>query len=271
MTAKLSLWWMIFRISLSERLVYRGDFIISTFVRFLPIITQVLLWTAVIGVGESDNIKGMKIGDIIAYYLLVTVARAFSSMPGLTHGIADDVRSGEIKKYLIQPIDLIGYLLLKRFAHKLIYYMMAALPFGVVFFLFRDYFSGWPSSHVLLCYAASLGIAFSIGFFLEATFGFIAFWWLEVTSLMFMYMLMNFFFSGHMFPLDFLPDWLRNIFDCLPFQYMAYFPCAIFLERMTQEQMHHGLLIGLGWSVLFFLSSQVAFRWGVRRYSGFGG
>ena len=271
MTARLSLWWMIFRISLSERLVYRGDFIISTLVRFLPIITQVLLWTAVIGAGDSDNIKGMKIGDIVAYYLLVTVSRAFSSMPGLTHGIASEIRDGEIKKYLIQPVDLIGYLLIKRVAHKLVYYLIASVPFGIVFFLFRDYFSGWPSMFTMLAYFTALMLAFSIGFFLEATFGFIAFWWLEVTSLMFMYMLMNFFFSGHMFPLDFLPDWLRAIFNCLPFQYMAYFPCAVFLERMTEDQVIHGLWIGFGWSLLFFVTSRMAFHFGVKRYSGFGG
>ena len=33
----------------------------------------------------------------------------------------------------------------------------------------------------------------------------IGFWFLEVSSLLFVYMLFNFFFSGHMFPLDMLP------------------------------------------------------------------
>ena len=40
------------------------------------------------------------------------VARAFSSMPGLASGIAGQIRSGEIKKFLIQPVDLLGFLLL---------------------------------------------------------------------------------------------------------------------------------------------------------------
>ena len=49
---------------------------------------------------------------MIAYYLLTMVSRAFSSMPGLASGIARQIRNGEIKKYLIQPIDMIGFLLL---------------------------------------------------------------------------------------------------------------------------------------------------------------
>ena len=36
-------WWMILRISLEERLVYRGDFALGTLMRFLPIITQIFL------------------------------------------------------------------------------------------------------------------------------------------------------------------------------------------------------------------------------------
>ena len=61
------------------------------------------------------------------------VARAFSSMPGLASGIAREIRDGEIKRYLIQPIDLISFLLLTRIAHKLAYYVIAILPFGLVF------------------------------------------------------------------------------------------------------------------------------------------
>ena len=50
------------------------------------------------------------------------VGRAFSSMPGLASAIARSIRDGTIKKFLIQPVDMIGFLLLRRVAHKLVYY-----------------------------------------------------------------------------------------------------------------------------------------------------
>ena len=46
-------------------------------------------------------------------------------MPGLAGGIALQIRNGEIKKYLVQPVDLIGFLLLMRVAHKFVYYGIA--------------------------------------------------------------------------------------------------------------------------------------------------
>ncbi len=271
MSAWLSMWWMIFRVSLSEKLVYRVDFMLGTLMRFLPIITHILLWTAVLAAGDGEPIGGYDRNHFVAYYLLVTISRAFSSMPGLAAGITEEIRDGAIKKYLIQPVDLIGYLLLKRIAHKLVYYLMAFLPFALIFFLGHEYFDGWPEPSILCAYGVSLLFAFCIGFFMEATLGLIGFWWLEVSSLLFIYMLITFFFSGHMFPLEILPAWLRPVFDYLPFQYLAYFPAALFLEKMDPAQMTWGLWVGGFWSVFFFLTSRIAFTLGVRRYSGFGG
>ena len=42
-------------------------------------------------------------------------------------------------------------------------------------------------------------------------------------------MLLNFFLSGHMFPLDWLPEPWFEIVGWLPFKYLAYFPrCDLF-------------------------------------------
>src|ERR1700748_2731860 len=95
MLASLRTKWCILRTSIEERLVYRADFAFATLVRFLPIITQVFLWAAIYqATGPRDDkvINGYTYGDMVAYSLLVMVGRAFSSMPGLTTGIACDVR-----------------------------------------------------------------------------------------------------------------------------------------------------------------------------------
>ena len=65
---------------------------------------------------------------MIAYLLLIHISRMFSSMPGLAGGIARDIREGTLKKYLIQPIDMIGYLLSYRVAHKVAYIVTSFFP-----------------------------------------------------------------------------------------------------------------------------------------------
>ena len=275
LVARVSSWWTIFRISLEERLVYRGDFALGTLMRFLPIITQIFLWKAIFdampGSEDGQNIRGYVYYDFVAYYLLTMLGRAFSSMPGLASGIATQVRSGEIKKFLIQPIDLIGFLLLSRVAHKLAYYSVAILPFAFVFFICRGYFPGVPDPATLAAFLASLIMGFLLGYFMEASLGLISFWFLEVSSLLFVYMLFSFFLSGHMFPLDMLPDPWRTIVAWLPLRYLAYFPAAVFLGKIEGQELILGLLIEAFWIVFFIGTSRFLLYRGLKRYSGFGG
>ena len=86
---------------------------------------------------------------MIAYLLLTHISRMFSSMPGLAAGIARDIREGTLKRYLIQPVDLIGYLLSYRVAHKVAYIVTSALPYGMLFFVCRGFFDGLPGPMTL--------------------------------------------------------------------------------------------------------------------------
>jgi len=269
--ARLQTWWTILRIALAERLVYRGDFALGTLMRFLPIVTQIFLWFAVFQARGQPTLAGYSYQDFVAYYLLTMLARAFSSMPGLASGIAAQIRSGEIKKFLIQPVDLLGFLLLCRVAHKLAYYSVAALPFALVFFLCRDYFPGWPDAVTLAAGVASLVLAFLLGFFLEAAMGLIGFWWLEVSSLLFVYMLLSFFLSGHMFPLDMLPGRWQTAVHLTPLMYLAYFPAAVLLGKVQGLALAQGLAIQAGWVLGMIVLARWLWARGTRHYSAFGG
>ncbi len=279
-------WWTFFKISINERLIYRADFMLGTLMRFLPTLTQIFLWwaiydvisntaTADTGSRPDGNIAGYEYGDMVAYYLLVIISRAFSSMPGLTGGIANQIRNGEIKKFLIQPVDMQGCLLMQRIAHKLVYYLIATLPFALVFFLCRDFFTeGWPPPNALAIFFASLILSFLLGFYLECCIGLIGFWFLEVTSLTFIYMLMNFLLSGHMFPLELLPVEpfnIRQLVEYLPFKYLAYFPAAVFLGKIEGAELYRGLLAEIGWVIFFIVLSRILWYRGIKRYSGYGG
>lgn len=115
--------WVILKTSIEERFVYRGDFAFATLVRFLPIVTQIFLWGAIYQAGtahEAAQLNHYSYADMVAYYLLAMVGRAFSSMPGLSGGIAREIRDGTIKKYLTQPVDMLSYLFWYRVAHKFV-------------------------------------------------------------------------------------------------------------------------------------------------------
>lgn len=263
----------ILRISLVERLAYRADFFLTTFFRFLPLITTFLLWEAIYSSSQKERIADFTRDDMIAYLLLVQVSRMFSSMPGLSTGIARDIRDGNLKKYLLQPIDMLWYLLSYRGAHKIAYIVTTAAPYAVLFFLFRDVFHTLPGPWTWVAYIVSLLLSFLIGFFFEACIGIAGFWILEVTSLMYIINILNYFVSGQMFPLDLLASYpyVTEVLEFLPFQYLAYFPAMVFLEKKTEAELIRGLLIEAGWAIALILIARWMYRLGLRHYSAYGG
>jgi ABC-2 type transport system permease protein len=279
LNAGLRAWWTMLVICLEERLVYRGDFVLGTLMRFLPIVTQIFLWTAVFSATSRADIAGYSRNDIVAYYLLTMVTRAFSSMPGLAGGIARSIRDGSIKKYLVQPVDYVAFLLAARVAHKLVYYAVAILPFGLVFWLCRGFFPDPPPPPTILAFVLALLLSFLLGFFMEATLGMLGFWFLEVSSIVFAYMLVQYLLSGHMFPIDMLagiPTGLpgmsvADLVQWLPFQFTAYFPAAVWLGKVRGAELVRGLLVEAAWVVAMIVACRLAWRRGTRRYSAYGG
>jgi ABC-2 type transport system permease protein len=263
----------ILRASLVERLAYRADFFLSTLLRFLPILTTILLWHAVYADAGTNNTLTDKftLHQMVAYLLLVHISRMFSSMPGLAHGIARDIRDGNLKKYLLQPIEMIPYLLSYRVAHKLAYIAMSALPYALLFFLCRDYLPSWPDWSTMAAYVATLLMAFLIGFFFEASIGMIGFWFLEVTSFLYVINTLSFFVSGQMFPLDLLPTPWASILKALPFSYLAYFPTMVFVGKIQGAELAWGLAIEAMWAVAFIVLANWLYRRGLRYYSAYGG
>src|SRR5260370_37280259 len=64
----------ILRVSLIERMTYRGDFFLATILRFLPMLTTILLWHAVYQGAEGDYSEPVRLAtyslhQMIAYLL----------------------------------------------------------------------------------------------------------------------------------------------------------------------------------------------------------
>ena len=86
-------------------------------------------------------------------------------------------------------------------------------------------------------------------------------------------MMLNYFLSGHMIPLDWLGgvgEWV----ELLPFKYLAYMPAAIVLGKqgyLLGGGLETQLLIEATWVVVLLELNRIAFARGVRRYGAFVG
>ncbi len=256
-----------------EDMAYRVNYVVGALFRFLPLVTSIYLWKAVFdgGPGQQGAIAGMTYADTIAYYALVFISRGFSSMPGMTHDVPVDIKDGLLNRYLVQPLDYFGYQVSYRLAHKLVFWMVAAVTFPPVFFLIRDCFTHTPTPVEWAAFLLSLGFAFIIGVCFSFMVGCLGFWFLEVSTFLYVIMTIEFFLSGHLLPLNFLPEWMFRCVVYLPFSYEAYWPCAILLGKVPPGDLGVVLAVGAFWALGFLLLCRLVWRRGLRRYAAVGG
>lgn len=266
-------YWVIFSTRTQEDMAYRVNYAVGALFRFLPLVTSIFLWKAVYsgGPGDSGRIAGMSYGDTIAYFALVFVSRGFSSMPNMTREVADEIKDGVLNRYLVQPLDYFSYQVAYRLAHKTVFWLVALFTFPPVFYLIRDCFTHVPTAAEWAAFILSLVLGFVIGLGFSFLVGCLGFWFLEISTFLFVIMTVEFFLSGHLLPLNFLPGWMFHAAVFLPFSYEAYWPCAILLGKVPPGQLGPVMGIGCAWAVLFLILCRWTWRRGLKRYSAVGG
>jgi ABC-2 type transport system permease protein len=110
-----------------------------------------------------------------------------------------------------------------------------------------------------------------IQFFLAYALAMLAFWILEISTVIFIVYSFEYFLSGHIFPLDMLPSWLAGFVKWAPFAYELYFPVQVFMERVQGSALAQGMAIQAGWVVVMWLIAVGMWRAGLRRYQAVGG
>ena len=127
--------------------------------------------------------------------------------------IAAEIRDGKISAYLTKPLNYLGYRISLYLSYRLLYIargrscpiIVLGLDFPRTPALPRAMRSpGWPSP------LSTLMAAF-LQFFIAYSLAMIAFWVLEISTIVFILYSFEYFLSGHVFPLDIMPAWLQRL------------------------------------------------------------
>ncbi len=267
-------YWVILSTRTQEAMAYRTNYMVGALFRFLPLLTTIYLWYAGFnspGYFGSGRMGNMSLPDIVSYYAIMFVARGFSSMPGMTRDISIDIKDGLLNRYLIRPISYFWYQTMYRLAHKLIFWLAALITFPPVFYLIREYLKHSPTMLEWVGFFISLVIAFWTGVLVSFLIGCLAFWFLEISTFLFVIMTIEFFLSGHLIPLNLMPSVIVKYVQWLPFSYEGYWPCMILIGKVPAEQMGTVLGVGFLWVGIFFVLVKLCWKWGIQRYSAVGG
>ena len=99
----------------------------------------------------------------------------------------------------------------------------------------------------------------------------IGFWFLEIASFLYVVNTVNFFVSGHMFPLDLLPPLWRRRVQAAAVPVHGLLPGRRLSRQGAGQRTVQGLLIEAAWAVALIVLARLLYARGLRRYSAYGG
>lgn len=242
-------------------LEYRAELFLWALSGSLPFILMGIWMKA----SQSGNF-GLQPVDFARYFLAAFIVRQ-TNVVWVIWEFEKEVVQGKLSPRLLQPIDPVWHHVAAHVSER-----FARLPFiiGLILLFFALYpQSFWiPNLGRFLLFLLVIVFAFILRFLIQYTFALFAFWIERATAIEQFWFLFYLFFSGMIAPLEMFPESVRQVVQWTPFPYLIHFPAAILVGLPVDVV--GGLLVMLGWTIIFFICNRWLWRRGLKHYSGMG-
>jgi ABC-2 type transport system permease protein len=267
---RLSTYFTVFNLGLQNTFVYRWNYFLRALFGLIPLAGTVFLWRAVFK-ERGGGLHGYDYGSMIYYYLLTLLVSNLVTPTEDEWQIASDIREGQINSFLTKPLSYLGYRLSIFLSGRLVYTAVTLPPIALIFLYFRHYIV-LPQDPATYFYAfVSTVMAAFMQFFITYALAMMAFWILEISTIIFIVYSFEYFLGGQMFPIDIMPLGVQEVMKWLPFYYELFCPVAIFLERLKGPALFQALAIQAGWLLVTWWAAHAMWRKGLGHYQAVGG
>lgn len=260
----------VFKLGLQNTFAYRWNYLLRAVFALVPLAGTVFLWRAIFK-ERGGGMQGYDYGSMVYYYLLMILVSNLVTPTEDEWQIASDIREGQINSFLTKPLSYLAYRFSIFLSGRLVYTVVTIVPIALVFVYFRDFIRLPSSGSAYICSFISLLMAAMIQFFITYSIAMMAFWILEISTIVFIIYSFEYFLGGQMFPVDIMPPMIQAVMKWLPFYYELFCPIAIFLERLKGAQMVQALVIQTGWLLATWALARLMWRRGLGHYQAVGG
>jgi len=209
---------------------------------------------------------GLEPNEFARYFLTVFIVRQFNVV-WVVWEFEKEVVEGKLSPRLLQPIDPVWHHVASHLSERLARLPLALMLVGLFFWLYPK--AIWlPNLGNILLFVPVVALAFTVRFLIQYTFALFAFWTERASAIEQFWFLFYLFLSGVIAPLEVFPPAVREVALWTPFPYLIHFPAAILIGLPVD--IVRGILVMLGWSLLFFILNRWLWRKGLKQYSGMG-
>src|SRR5207253_3531933 len=176
---------------------------------------------------RGGGLHGYDYGSMIYYCLLTILVSNLVTPTKDEWQIAADIREGQINSFLTKPLSYLAYRFSIFLSGRLVYTAVTLPPIALIFLYFRHYIV-LPEHLMTYFYAlVSMLMAAFIQFFITYSLAMMAFWILEISTIVFIVYSFEYFLGGQMFPIDIMPTGIQAALKWMPFYYELFCPVAI--------------------------------------------
>ncbi len=260
----------VFNLGLQNTFVYRWNYFLRALFGLIPLAGTVFLWRAVFA-EKGGSLHGYDYRSMIWYYLLTLLVSNLVTPTEDEWQIASDIREGQINSFLTKPVNYLAYRFSIFLSGRLVYTAVTIPPILLIFIYYRDYITlpSYLTTYILAF--VSLIMSAMIQFFITYTLALMAFWILEISTIVFIVYSFEYFLGGQMFPVDIMPLGVQAAMKWLPFYYELFCPIAIFLGRLKGAELATALLIQAGWVLAMWAAARTMWKRGLGHYQAVGG
>jgi ABC-2 type transport system permease protein len=263
-------YWKVFTLGFQQEMEYRTNYLFETLIGLVTFLVLFFLWSSIYKSNHGQPIAGLAFREMLTYVLLAKFWDwVIDPTTEIDNALPEDIRHGGLNRFLTRPLNDRWYRFSNYFSRKLLHALLRIGPAALLILFLPKLFTLAPSPVWWYLPAAGL-LALLLQFSFSYLVAMVAFWWLEIWSVLFLKRLITSFLAGAWLPLTLFPESVARVFMALPFQLMIFFPIRIAQARLTPPEIQSGLLSQLLWIILFTITGQLVWERGIRRYSGAG-
>jgi ABC-2 type transport system permease protein len=260
----------VFNLGIQNTFVYRWNYFLRALFGLIPLAGTVFLWRAIFH-ERGSGMHGYDYGSIVYYYLLTILVANLVTPTEDEWQIASDIREGQINSFLTKPVNYLGYRFSIFLSGRLVFTAVTILPIALIFLYFRQHITLPVNVMTYFWALISLLMAAFIQFFITYSLAMMAFWILEISTIVFIVYSFEYFLGGQMFPVDIMPVGVQAVMKWLPFYYELFCPIGIFLERLRGADLAQALAIQTGWVLVLWAAAHGMWKRGLGHYQAVGG
>jgi ABC-2 type transport system permease protein len=269
MTAALRALPTVFSIGLQRQLAYRWNYLLRALFSAVPLLVSWVFWEAVFQ--GKETVGRYTLAGLLTYYAVLLIVEAVSSPADDDFQISREIREGMLNPILLRPLPYGLYRGALFLSGRCAYLVAAFIPVLLCFFILSRVvhleLASFDILHGLPALFGSALLQFSLTLCLSLT----SFWFLDISSLIFLVYSLEFLAGGHVFPLDLLPAPLFTAARFLPFAYEYWFPAAALCGTLSHREWQIGIGMQFAWAIFFLFLAHLLWKAGLRKYTAAGG